>query len=52
MFRDVCKRFKVRLHRQCGPAILLSDVISIENFLSPRHIFEMDMPFEIYAPRH
>jgi hypothetical protein len=28
---------KVRLHRRCGPAILPSDAISIENFLSPRH---------------
>ncbi len=44
--------FKVRLHRQCGPAILLSDSISFENFLSPRHRFEMDIPFEIYAPRN
>ncbi len=26
---------KVRLHRQCGPAISPSDAISIENFLSP-----------------
>jgi hypothetical protein len=24
-------------------------VISIENFLSPRHRFEMDIPVEIYA---
>jgi hypothetical protein len=38
------------LHRLCGPAILPSDAISIENFLSPRHRFEMDIPFEIYAP--
>ncbi len=28
---------KVRLHRRCGPAILPSDAISIENFLSPRN---------------
>jgi hypothetical protein len=28
---------KVHLHRQCGPTILLSDAISIENFLSPRN---------------
>ncbi len=43
---------KVRLQRRCGPAILLSDAISIENFFSPRHRFEMDIPFEIYAPRN
>ncbi len=43
---------KVRLHRRCGPAILPSEAISIENFLSPRHRFEMDIPFEIYAPRN
>jgi hypothetical protein len=43
---------KVRLHRQCGPAILPSDAISIENILSPGHRFEMDIPFEIYAPRN
>ncbi len=43
---------KVCLHRWCGPAILPSDAISIENFLSPRHRFEMDIPFEIYAPRN
>ncbi len=28
---------KVRTHRRCGPAILPSDAISIENFLSPRN---------------
>ncbi len=43
---------KVHLQRRCGPAIWLSDAISIENFLSPRHRFEMDIPFEIYAPRN
>ncbi len=43
---------KVRLHRRRGPAILPSDAISIENILSPRHRFEMDIPFEIYAPRN
>ncbi len=43
---------KVHLHRRCGPAILPSDALSIENFLSPGHRFEMDIPFEIYAPRN
>ncbi len=53
MFFRLCKHyFKVHLHRRCGPAILPSNAISIENFLSPRHRFEMDIPFEIYAPRN
>jgi hypothetical protein len=38
MFCHLCKHyFKVHLHRRCGPAILPSDAISIENFLSPRN---------------
>ncbi len=39
---------KARLDRRRGPAILPSDAISMENFLSPRYRFEMD----IYAPRN